>query len=204
MLSLLPGYSVRPLFEVRFPNRFDTVHPLQTGSGHDTRDVLMSTDEFRALTVRPDSLVLRYSGRDRTLVSWTPPRGPDPTGLSRVTGSAPVIVDSVDFTSVGSALAPVRLAGGRTVAVSGLIVDAATAAPAGGVFVTIDGRPVAWAEYGLNRPNRDNRLRMDRFTAAIPATALPLGRHTLGVWVLTPDQRSYADVPNLVVVDVAP
>src|SRR4051812_27707939 len=82
--------------------------------------------------------------------------------------------------------------------VVGWAVDAAAGVEASGVIVCIDGRPAAFAAYGLQRPDvaealRNRRFRDSGFDATVPSSQLGSGIHELSLRVLTHDGKHYIE-----------
>ena len=202
---ILPPWSAAATVRMRLPGRFAQAEAVYTR--HITRrGWLITEDQLLALSRDPRVLLLAGTARGNELRTWQPRRalGAD---LTPTTGDAVGAVDLVGGAAPRAGEA-VAVAAGDDLDLVGWAVAGPTAA-AGGVLVTVDGRPSARATYGGERADVAERyaspaLRAVGVAATVPSGALPPGRHTLGLWVLTPDRRSYVAIPDLVMVEVAP
>jgi hypothetical protein len=194
----LPPWSAAATIRVRFPGRFEHVEAVYTRHLQ-RRGWLISEDQLRALSRDPGVLLLRYEAKADELRQW-PPAGAAPSRLVRRSAVATAAIDRV-----GGRASSVSVPAGQAVEVVGWAVDRRKQA-AGGVVVTVDGQPRVQAEYGRDRPDvaalGAGAPRAVGFVATIPAEALPPGRHTIGLWVLSPNGRTYNELPDAAVVEV--
>lgn len=136
--------------------------------------------------------------RDPSAVA-TSQRAPrlDPAQLAKRTGPTPAFIETVSgVIATAPRQEPIVIPAGASVTVTGWAVDGPARSTAGGVFVTVDGARHFAAVYGGDRPDvavalKNEAFRHSAFTASIPIGALPPGRYTLTLTVVTNDRQAY-------------
>ncbi len=95
---------------------------------------------------------------------------------------------------------------GAPFTISGWAIDAAGAAPAGRVLVTVDDHLQLWASYGGERVDVAELFGKDYlrsgFRIEIPADRLAPGRHVARLTIVTHDLRGYYQPPEPIKIDI--
>lgn len=105
-------------------------------------------------------------------------------------------IDVVREVTVASLPRSVRVSGGQSFEFGGWAVDHLGGRPAGGVIARIDQGREILAAYGIKRPDvagyfRTQDYLYSGFSVVIPAADLTQGRHTITLFILAEDQKSY-------------
>lgn len=84
----------------------------------------------------------------------------------------------------------------QEITMGGWAVDQQSQSPAGGVYITVDGKQDVSTVYGSERKDvadvqKNSRYRNSGFAASILTSTLEKGHHTLGLKILTADKKGY-------------
>lgn len=102
---------------------------------------------------------------------------------------------------------PIELPQGQSLDIDGWAVDTSAMAPASALYVSVDDARDIRVEYGSARPDVAQALESaaylrSGFRATIPSDALPVGRHTVMLKVVTADGHAYYEPAERLIVDV--